>query len=198
MRPPATLCDGCHIRGHFRWSTFGSAIPGIAATQGIGMATKTAALETPETRGRSGRRRMALRESHAAVWPQASPMAVIRLAKRPRTGARNFTGVQGRVEALCAMRPLRLLSRGDWGHPACQRPPEADPSAVADTLIALDTQRDLFRIHAVLGSKYPCLRSGLTNASEAPGYGRNPVATPGPEGPMSLPPEPATPPRVFA
>jgi Ni,Fe-hydrogenase I large subunit len=66
-----------------------------------------------------------------------------------------FAGIQARVKKLVDSGQLSLFASGYWGHPAYRLPPEADLMAVAHYLEALEWQRDVIRVHAVLGGKNP-------------------------------------------
>ena len=72
-----------------------------------------------------------------------------------RSSADYFAGVQARVKKLVDSGQLSLFASGYWGHPAYNLPPEADLMAVAHYLEALEWQRDVIRVHAVLGGKNP-------------------------------------------
>jgi [NiFe] hydrogenase large subunit/hydrogenase large subunit len=50
---------------------------------------------------------------------------------------------------------LGPFANGWWGHPAYKLPPEANLMATAHYLEALEWQKDIIRIHAILGSKNP-------------------------------------------
>jgi Ni,Fe-hydrogenase I large subunit len=50
---------------------------------------------------------------------------------------------------------LGLFANGYWGHPGYKLPPGANLMAVAHYLEALDWQRDVIKVHAILGSKNP-------------------------------------------
>lgn len=102
---------------------------------------------------------------HALDWVDvtkaldADPAATARLAGSisdwPTGSAGHFTQVKDRVAALVASGQLSLFASGYWGHPAYRLPPEANLLAVAHYLEALEWQRDVIRIHAVLGGKNP-------------------------------------------
>ncbi len=66
-----------------------------------------------------------------------------------------FKGVQDKLKSFVQSGQLGLFANGYWGHPAYKLPPEADLMAVAHYLEALDWQREVIRIHAILGSKNP-------------------------------------------
>ena len=61
----------------------------------------------------------------------------------------------GRLKPLAASGQLSLFASGYWGHPAYGLTPEENLIAVAHYLDALEWQRDVIRIHAVLGGKNP-------------------------------------------
>jgi hydrogenase large subunit len=102
---------------------------------------------------------------HALDWVdvvaalQADPGATARLAQSlspwPRSDTAYFKQVQERVKAVADSGQLSLFTSGYWGHPAYRLPPEANLLAVAHYLEALEWQRDVIRIHAVLGGKNP-------------------------------------------
>ena len=97
--------------------------------------------------------------------PPSSPSPSRRLAAIVR--AQYFEGVKARVKKLVASGQLGLFTNGYWGHPAYKLPPEANLMAVAHYLEALDWQRDVIRIHAVLGGKNPHLQTYLVGGMAA-------------------------------
>ncbi len=66
-----------------------------------------------------------------------------------------FKGIQDRLKTFVASGQLGPFANGYWGHPAYKLPPEANLLAVAHYLEALDWQRQVIRIHALLGGKNP-------------------------------------------
>src|SRR5581483_1090943 len=102
---------------------------------------------------------------HALDWVdvtgalKADPAKTAALAQSisdwPNSTTAHFKAVQDRVKALVDSGQLSLFSSGYWGHPAYKLPPEADLMAVAHYIEALDWQRDVIRVHAVLGGKNP-------------------------------------------
>ncbi|MBF0368975.1 MAG: nickel-dependent hydrogenase large subunit [Magnetococcales bacterium] len=50
---------------------------------------------------------------------------------------------------------LGIFANGYWGHPGYRLPPEANLMAVAHYLEALEWQRDVARLHAIVGGKNP-------------------------------------------
>jgi len=102
---------------------------------------------------------------HALDWVDvadslnADPAATAALAQAisdwPKSSADYFAGIQARVKKLVESGQLSLFASGYWGHPAYRLPPEANLLAVAHYLEALEWQRDVIRVHAVLGGKNP-------------------------------------------
>src|SRR5581483_113042 len=102
---------------------------------------------------------------HALDWVdvtgalKADPAKTAQLAQSisdwPSSSPAHFKTVQDRVKALVDSGQLSLFSSGYWGHPAYKLPPEADLMAVAHYIEALDWQRDVIRVHAMLGGKNP-------------------------------------------
>ncbi len=87
-------------------------------------------------------------------WPNASPGY--------------FKAIQGKVKALVDSGQLGIFANGYWGHPAYKLPPEANLMAVAHYLEALDWQRDVIRMHALLGAKNPHPQTFLVGGMSIP------------------------------
>lgn len=102
---------------------------------------------------------------HALDWVdvtsalKASPATTSELAMGlsdwPNSSATYFKGVQDKLATFVNSGQLGPFANGYWGHPAYKLPPEANLLAVAHYLEALDWQRQVIRIHALLGSKNP-------------------------------------------
>jgi hydrogenase large subunit len=102
---------------------------------------------------------------HALDWVdvtlalQADPAATAKLAQSisdwPVSSESYFQGVKDKLAAFVASGQLGPFANGYWGHPAYKLPPEANLMAVGHYLQALDWQRDVIRVHAILGSKNP-------------------------------------------
>src|SRR5665811_750572 len=102
---------------------------------------------------------------HALDWVDvagalnASPSGTAALAQSispwPKSSESYFSGIKDRVKKLVDSGQLSLFASGYWGHPAYKLPPEANLLAVAHYLEALEWQRDVIRVHAVLGGKNP-------------------------------------------
>jgi hydrogenase large subunit len=102
---------------------------------------------------------------HALDWVditsalKADPAESAKLAQSispwPKSSATYFKGVLDRLKKFVASGQLGLFANGYWGHPAYKLPPAANLMAVAHYLEALDWQREVIKIHAILGSKNP-------------------------------------------
>jgi Ni,Fe-hydrogenase I large subunit len=102
---------------------------------------------------------------HALDWvdvvsaTQADPARTAALAQSisdwPLSSLSYFKGVQDKLKAYVASGQLGPFANGYWGHPAYELPPEANLMAVAHYLEALDWQRQVIRIQALLGGKNP-------------------------------------------
>ncbi len=115
---------------------------------------------------------------HALDWVDvvsaldADPKATAKLAQSisdwPNSSVTYFAGIKDRLTAFVNAGQLGPFNNGYWGHPAYKLPPEANLMAVAHYLEALDWQREIIRIHAVLGGKNPHLQTyvvgGMTTA----------------------------------
>jgi len=96
---------------------------------------------------------------------EADPMASSKLARSrsewPASSASYFTGVKDKLERLGGSGRSGPLASDDWGHPAYGLPPAANLLLLAHYLDALDWQRTLMRIQAILGGKSPHPQSFL-------------------------------------
>lgn len=86
----------------------------------------------------------------------------------PKASATYFKGVQSKVKALVDSGQLGIFANGYWGHRAYKLPPEANLMAVAHYLEALDWQRDVIKMQALLGSKNPHAQTYLVGGVSIP------------------------------
>jgi Ni,Fe-hydrogenase I large subunit len=86
----------------------------------------------------------------------------------PNSGATFFATVQKRVKGLVDSGQLGPFANAYWGHPAYKLPPEVNLLGVAHYLEALDWQRDIVKVHALLGSKNPHLQTYLVGGVARP------------------------------
>ncbi|BCR06882.1 hydrogenase 2 large subunit [Desulfuromonas versatilis] len=102
---------------------------------------------------------------HALDWVditsalQADPAATAKLAQSisdwPNSSVSHFKAVKERIAAFVGTGRLGPFQNAYWGHSAYRLPPEANLMAVAHYLEALEWQKEVIKIHAVLGSKNP-------------------------------------------
>lgn len=122
---------------------------------------------------------------HALDWvdvvsaASADPAATAALCQQVNTGwphdtTAYFTDVRARLRTFLDSDQLGPFGGGYWGHPAYLLPAEANLLLVAHYLEALEWQRDIIRIHAILGGKNPHPQTytvggmALTLAPDAP------------------------------
>jgi hydrogenase large subunit len=102
---------------------------------------------------------------HALDWVDvvsalsADPKATSELAQSISSYAKSspgyFADVQKRLKTFVESGQLGIFANGYWGHPAYKLPPEANLMATAHYLEALAWQRDVAKLHAILGGKNP-------------------------------------------
>ncbi|SHJ51269.1 hydrogenase large subunit [Malonomonas rubra DSM 5091] len=115
---------------------------------------------------------------HALDWVDvvsalsADPKKTASLAQSisdwPMASVKYFQGVQERVKAFVGTGRLGPFANAYWGHSAYKLPPEANLMAVAHYLQALEWQKDIIKIHAILGSKNPHPQTFLVGGMSIP------------------------------
>jgi len=90
------------------------------------------------------------------------------LSDWPLNSPSYFKGVQDKVKAFVAKGRLGPFANAYWGHPAYKLPPEANLMATAHYLEALEWQKDVIKIHAILGSKNPHPQTFLVGGMAIP------------------------------
>lgn len=115
---------------------------------------------------------------HALDWVdvvsalKADPAKTASLAQSisdwPNSSPSHFRTVQGKVKTLVDSGQLGIFANGYWGHPAYKLPPEANLMAVAHYLEALDWQRDVIKMQALLGAKNPHPQTFLVGGMSLP------------------------------
>ncbi len=115
---------------------------------------------------------------HALDWVDivsalgADPAKTASLAQSisdwPKSSAAYFRGVKEKLKAFVESGQLGPFSNAYWGHPAYKLPPEANLMAVAHYLEALDWQRDVIKIQALLGAKNPHAQTYLVGGMAVP------------------------------
>lgn len=115
---------------------------------------------------------------HALDWVdvvsalKADPVKTSALAQSisswPNSSSSYFKAVQDKVKALVESGQLGIFANGYWGHSVYKLPPEANLMAVAHYLEALEWQRDIIRVHALLGAKNPHPQTYLVGGMATP------------------------------
>ncbi|MEQ1730146.1 MAG: nickel-dependent hydrogenase large subunit [Vicinamibacterales bacterium] len=86
----------------------------------------------------------------------------------PGNSTQQFTQVRDRLAKFVAGGQLGIFTNGYWGHPAMKLSPEVNLLAVSHYLQALDYQRKVNQVVAILGSKTPNIQNlavgGVANA----------------------------------
>ncbi len=86
----------------------------------------------------------------------------------PLSSPKYFSSVRERLKDFVGRGQLGPFANAYWGHPAYKLPPEANLLAVAHYLEALEWQREVIKIHAILGGKNPHLQSFLVGGMATP------------------------------
>jgi [NiFe] hydrogenase large subunit/hydrogenase large subunit len=115
---------------------------------------------------------------HALDWVDitsalaADPAATSDLARSisswPNSSAAHFQAVRDRVQAFVDSGQLGLFANGYWSHSAYKLPPEGNLLATAHYLEALEWQREIIKMHALLGGKNPHPQSYLVGGVSIP------------------------------
>jgi len=84
------------------------------------------------------------------------------------SSASYFRGIQNRVGAFVKTGKLGPFTNGYWGHAAMKLPAEANLMAVAHYLEALQVQKEIIKVHAILGSKNPHPQTFLVGGMAIP------------------------------
>ncbi|MGE3959990.1 MAG: nickel-dependent hydrogenase large subunit [Vicinamibacterales bacterium] len=86
----------------------------------------------------------------------------------PGNSTQQFTQVKDRLAKFVAGGQLGIFTNGYWGHPAMKLSPEVNLLAVSHYLEALDYQRKVNKVVAILGGKTPNIQNlavgGVANA----------------------------------
>jgi hydrogenase large subunit len=102
----------------------------------------------------------------------ADPVAAAKLAQSlspwPHNSVQELTAVKDKLAGFVARGQLGPFANGYWGHDAMKLPPEVNLLAVHHYLQALDYQRSINQVVAILGGKTPNIQNltvgGVTNA----------------------------------
>lgn len=115
---------------------------------------------------------------HAFDWvdvasaTKADPAAASRLAQSisawPKSSPGYFKEIRDKVAGIVNSGQPGLFANGYWGHPAYRLSPEANLVLVAHYLEALDWQREIVRVQAILGGKNPHPQTYLVGGMAIP------------------------------
>jgi Ni,Fe-hydrogenase I large subunit len=115
---------------------------------------------------------------HAVDWvdvvnalsadPDATSVLARSISTWPNASRDYFAGVQAKLQAFAASGQLGIFANAYWGHPAYRLPPEGNLLAVAHYLEALDWQRSVIKMHAILGGKNPHPQTYLVGGVATP------------------------------
>jgi hydrogenase large subunit len=103
---------------------------------------------------------------------KADPLKASQIAESlsnwPHNGYKDLKAVQDRLAGFVGQGQLGIFNNGYWGHPVMKLSPEVNLLAVAHYLQALDFQRRVNKVVAVLGGKTPNIQNlavgGVANA----------------------------------
>jgi len=79
-----------------------------------------------------------------------------------------FKSVQDKIATFAKTGRLGPFGNAYWGHSAYKLPPEANLMAVAHYLEALHLQKEIIKVHAILGSKNPHPQTFLVGGMSVP------------------------------
>jgi len=86
----------------------------------------------------------------------------------PKSSTDYFKGIQNKLLAFVKNGQLGPFSNGYWGHPAYKLPAEANLMAVAHYLEALEWQKDVIKMQALLGAKNPHAQTYIVGGMSIP------------------------------
>jgi hydrogenase large subunit len=126
--------------------------------------------------------------------PSATSILARTVSDWPGSSADHFKSVRDRLAGVIDSTQPGLFGLGYWGHPAYRLSPEQNLLIMAHALDALDWQRELMRIHTLLGGRDPHPQTYLVGGvSLTPPWGGPPSArgrqhpsTPGRDTPAAL------------
>ena len=100
------------------------------------------------------KKRLVAQRRAAGPGAAAGTVSVLNLASQEY-----FKAVQQRIKTFVELGQLGPFANGYWGHPAMKLSPEVNLLAVAHYLQALDYQRKVNQVVAILGSKTPNIQN---------------------------------------
>jgi hydrogenase large subunit len=101
--------------------------------------------------------------------PRETSRIAVSISPWPKSSPEYFASIQKRVGALAQSgADLGLFANGYWGHPAYKLPPAVNLLAVAHYLEALEWQREVIKVQAILGAKNPHPQTYLVGGMAIP------------------------------
>jgi hydrogenase large subunit len=101
--------------------------------------------------------------------PRETSRIAVSISPWPKSSPEYFASIQKRVGALAQSgADLGLFANGYWGHPAYKLPPAINLLAVAHYLEALEWQREVIKVQAILGAKNPHPQTYLVGGMAIP------------------------------
>jgi len=87
--------------------------------------------------------------------PKATSVLAQSISKWHNSSPGYFSDVKKRIKKFVDSGQLGIFANGYWGHPAMKLPPEVNLMAVAHYLEALEWQKEIVKVHTILGGKNP-------------------------------------------
>lgn len=87
--------------------------------------------------------------------PKATSQLAQSISKWPNSSPGYFADVKKRIKKLINSGQLGIFANGYWGNSAMKLPPDVNLLAVAHYLEALDWQKEIVKVHTILGGKNP-------------------------------------------
>jgi len=106
--------------------------------------------------------------SALAANPAATSTLARSLSDWPNSSPEYFGQVKSRLQGVVSSGQLGVFANGYWGHPTYRLSPEANLMVMAHYLEALGWQREVIRIHAILGGKNPHPQTYLVGGMATP------------------------------
>jgi len=87
--------------------------------------------------------------------PKATSTLAQSISKWPKSSPGYFSDVKKRIKKFVDSGQLGIFAKGYWGHKAMKLPAEVNLLAVAHYLEALEWQKEIVKVHTILGGKNP-------------------------------------------
>ncbi|MBT8316469.1 MAG: nickel-dependent hydrogenase large subunit [Lutibacter sp.] len=87
--------------------------------------------------------------------PKATSELAQSISKWPNSSPGYFSDVKTRIKKFVDSGQLGIFAKGYWGHKAMKLPAEVNLLAVAHYLEALEWQKEIVKVHTILGGKNP-------------------------------------------